>query len=139
MSLVGKGLNWINRNIESNQHLKYPYWYKSILTIVDVWGGRASYKYSLHIISGGCSIYNNKQLLIATWHIYTIYCKHVVLFHASISHYSSTLYVGMASKNNAYPYISIASDDLKYLIIYRQVLIYAYLFICSAFMNTNIF
>ena len=33
--------------------------------------------------------------------------------------YGSTLYVGMTRKTNGCPYISIASDDLKSLVIYR--------------------
>ena len=38
----------------------------------------------------------------------------------NIREYGSTLYVGMAPKNNGGPYISIASDDLKSLVIYTD-------------------
>ena len=37
-----------------------------------------------------------------------------------IREYGSTLYVGMARKKNGRPYISIASDDLKSLVIYTE-------------------
>ena len=37
-----------------------------------------------------------------------------------IREYGSTLYVGMAPKTNGRPYISIASDDLKSLLIYTD-------------------
>ena len=37
-----------------------------------------------------------------------------------IREYGSTLYVGMAWKKNGRPYISIASDELKSLVIYRN-------------------
>ena len=35
-----------------------------------------------------------------------------------IIEYGSTLYVGMARKKNGRPYFSIASDELKSLVIY---------------------
>ena len=38
----------------------------------------------------------------------------------TIREYGSTLYVGMAPKKNGRPYISIASDDLKSLVIYTD-------------------
>ena len=38
--------------------------------------------------------------------------------YKSIREYGSTLYVGMARKKNGRPYISIASDELKSLVIY---------------------
>ena len=38
----------------------------------------------------------------------------------TIREYGSTLYVGMAWKKNGRPYISIASDDLKSLVIYTD-------------------
>ena len=37
-----------------------------------------------------------------------------------IREYGSTLYVGMARKKNGRPYISIASDELKSLVIYTD-------------------
>ena len=37
-----------------------------------------------------------------------------------IREYGSTLYVGMALKKNGHPYISIASDELNSLVIYRN-------------------
>ena len=37
-----------------------------------------------------------------------------------IREYGSTLYVGMARKKNGRPYILIASDDLKSLVIYTD-------------------
>ena len=37
-----------------------------------------------------------------------------------IREYGSTLYVGMAPKKNGCPYISIASDELKSLVIYTD-------------------
>ena len=40
-----------------------------------------------------------------------------------IREYGSTLYVGMARKNNGRPYISIASDELKSLVIYTDIYI----------------
>ena len=39
-----------------------------------------------------------------------------------LSEYGSTLYVGMAAKKNGRPYISIASDKLKSLVIYTYKL-----------------
>ena len=38
-----------------------------------------------------------------------------------IREYGSTLYVGMARKKNGRPYISIASDELKSLVIYTDM------------------
>ena len=38
----------------------------------------------------------------------------------TIREYGSTLYVGMAPKKNGRPYISIASDELKSLVIYAD-------------------
>ena len=38
----------------------------------------------------------------------------------SIREYGSTLYVGMAQEKNGHPYISIASDELKSLVIYTD-------------------
>ena len=40
--------------------------------------------------------------------------------HTCIREYGSTLYVGMARKKNGPPYISIASDELKSLVIYTD-------------------
>ena len=37
-----------------------------------------------------------------------------------IREYGSTLYVGIAPKKHGRPYISIASDDLKSLVIYTD-------------------
>ena len=37
-----------------------------------------------------------------------------------IREYGSTLYVGMAREKNGRPYISIASDELKSLVIYTD-------------------
>ena len=37
-----------------------------------------------------------------------------------IREYGSTLYVGMAPNKNGRPYISIASDELKSLVIYTD-------------------
>ena len=53
-------------------------------------------------------IYNNLYII----HIYTI--------NIDIREYGSTLYVGMARKKNGRPYISIASDELKSLVIYTD-------------------
>ena len=41
-------------------------------------------------------------------------------FNVYIREYGSTLYVGMAPKQNGRPYISIASDELKSLVIYTE-------------------
>ena len=38
----------------------------------------------------------------------------------NIREHGSTLYVGMAPKTNGRPYISIASDELKSLVIYTD-------------------
>ena len=35
--------------------------------------------------------------------------------------YGSTLYVGMAPKQNGHPYISIATNELKYGIVCRDI------------------
>ena len=43
--------------------------------------------------------------------LYTTQCTY-------IREYGSTFYVGMARKRNGRPYISIASDELKSLVIY---------------------
>ena len=40
------------------------------------------------------------------------------ILYICIREYGSTLYVGMARKKNGCPYISIASDELKSLVIY---------------------
>ena len=42
------------------------------------------------------------------------------IFQYYIREYGSTLYVGMARKTNGWPYISIASDELKSLVIYTD-------------------
>ena len=43
------------------------------------------------------------------------------LVKCCIREYGSTLYVGMAWKNNGRPYISIASDELKSLLkLYKE-------------------
>ena len=47
-------------------------------------------------------------------YIYSIY------IYIYIREYGSTLYVGMAPKKNGRPYISIASDELKSLVIYTD-------------------
>ena len=41
-------------------------------------------------------------------------------YFSSIREYGSTLYVGMARKQNGHLYISIASDELKSLVIYTD-------------------
>ena len=43
-----------------------------------------------------------------------------------IREYGSTLYVGMARKKNGRPYISIASDELKSLVIYTNKFLYTH-------------
>ena len=43
-----------------------------------------------------------------------------VFYYSCIREYGSTLYVGMARKKNGRPYISIASDELKSLVIYTD-------------------
>ena len=42
--------------------------------------------------------------------------EHIIV----IREYDSTLYVGMAPKTNGRPYISIAIDELKSLVIYTD-------------------
>ena len=42
------------------------------------------------------------------------------MYNYIIREYGSTLYVGMAWKKNGHPYISIASDELKSLVIYTD-------------------
>ena len=51
-----------------------------------------------------------------------VYINYISIGHCEtfIREYGSTLYVGMAQKNNGRPYISIASDELKSLVIYRK-------------------
>ena len=44
----------------------------------------------------------------------------------SIREYGSTLYVGMARKKNGRPCISIASDELKSLVIYTHKFLYTH-------------
>ena len=44
------------------------------------------------------------------------FCKCFFLLLCIISKYGSTLYVGIAWKNNGTPYISVASDELKSLL-----------------------
>ena len=48
--------------------------------------------------------------------VYTIYHYKT----NTIRECGSTLYVGMAQKKNCHPYISIASDELKSLVIYTD-------------------
>ena len=55
----------------------------------------------------------------------------------SIREYGSTLYVGIAPKKHGRPYISIASDELKSLVIYTYKFLHTYLFISSVCMTTN--
>ena len=43
-----------------------------------------------------------------------------------IREYGSTLYVGMARKKNGRPCISIASDELKSLVIYTHKFLYTH-------------
>ena len=49
--------------------------------------------------------------------MYVCTCMYVCMY---IREYGSTLYVGMARKKNGRPYISIASDELKSLVIYTD-------------------
>ena len=58
-------------------------------------------------------MYHNSMLHIVDYVI--LYRK-----YTSIREYGSTLYVGMAPKKNGRPYISIASDELKSLVIYTD-------------------
>ena len=46
-----------------------------------------------------------------------IYMDICMYMHVCIREYGSTLYVGMARKKNGRLYISIASDELKSLVI----------------------
>ena len=46
-----------------------------------------------------------------------MYVQDITIF---IREYGSTLYVGMARKKNGCPYISIASDELKSLVLYTD-------------------
>ena len=48
------------------------------------------------------------------------------MYIAIIREYGSTLYVGMARKKNGRPYISIASDELKSLVIYTNKFLYTH-------------
>ena len=43
----------------------------------------------------------------------------MICLENNIREYGSTLYVGKAREKNGRPYISIASDELKSLVIYR--------------------
>ena len=45
---------------------------------------------------------------------------YVTMYSVCIREYGSTLYVGMPRKKNGRPYISIAIDDLKSLVIYTD-------------------
>ena len=53
-----------------------------------------------------------------------IICNQILLIF--IREYGSTLYVGMARKKNGRPYISIASDELKSLVIYTHKFLYTH-------------
>ena len=44
----------------------------------------------------------------------------IIYNYIYIREYGSTLYVGMAQKKNGRPYISIASDELKSLVIHTD-------------------
>ena len=46
--------------------------------------------------------------------------------YVCIREYGSTLYVGMARKKNGRPCISIASDELKSLVIYTHKFLYTH-------------
>ena len=62
---------------------------------------------------------NAIQSLVGDWQVfYDSFDVKISL--STIREYGSTLYVGMARKKNGRPYISIASDELKSLIIYTD-------------------
>ena len=68
------------------------------------------------------NIMNNHNIHVATaLHTYsTTTLISVTKLAYLIREYGSTLYVGMAPKKNGHPYISIASDELKSLVIYTD-------------------
>ena len=53
-------------------------------------------------------------------YILYIYIYNYINYVYNIREYGSTLYVGMAPKKNGRPYISIASDTLKSLVIHTD-------------------
>ena len=73
-----------------------------------------SYKTERNTISAGEKLDKELQTII------TAMCTRGSLIGSSIREYGSTLYVGMARKKNGRLYISLASDELKSLVIYTD-------------------
>ena len=67
-----------------------------------------------------------------------LYINRLVTCTSTISE-STVVLCRDGTEKNGRPYISIASDDLKSLVIYTDKFNTTYIFISSVFMTTNIF
>ena len=77
------------------------------------------------IMLSGCTTNATNQLYI---YIPMVSLCAAIHFKQLIREYGSTLYVGMAPKKNGRPYNSIATNELKSLLIYTDMFKYTHTF-----------